>query len=163
MTNVRLATLAATFAVTAMTVLSAMPAQAKDFECDFRKFRKAQEITGPALIAEVPKSMTPIPLNAVKVLDKSIAKKVLVQALYARQTETGTLEVKARLLNCTDYPLQVEGRSSFMDGTQFPLEDTSSWNRVFLPPHGLGVYSEKSISSMRQGLSYYLIELREGD
>ena len=90
MKNVKLATLAATFAVTALTALSFTPAQAADdFECDFREFRKAQQISGPALVSEVPGTMTPIPLNAVKVLDRSIAKKVLVQALYARRTETG--------------------------------------------------------------------------
>ena len=129
-------------------------------ECDFREFRNALRSPGPALVAEVPGTMSPIPLNAVQVTDKSITRKVLVEGLFARRTPTGTLEVMARLVNCTDYPLQVEGRSWFMDENQLPSEGESAWRRVFLNPRSTAVYREFSIGTA--DVANYLIEIREG-
>jgi hypothetical protein len=70
------------------------------------------------------------------------------------------VEVWARLVNCTDFPLQVEGRTHFLDQGQAPAEDVSAWNRVMLAPRAYGVYQERSIGAA--GVSYYFVELREG-
>lgn len=129
-------------------------------KCDFSSVRKAPVPQGPALEAVVKGAMTEVPLNSVQYIDKAITRKVLVQRLYARRSETDTVEVIARLVNCTDYPLQVEGRTAFMDAEQIPTEPTSAWQRVFLPPRAMGVYRE--ISTATQSVANFLVELREG-
>ncbi len=129
--------------------------------CDFKAQKKALRDPGPALIAEIPQTMTAIPLNAVQITDRRIAKKIIVQGLFARRTQTDTVEVVARLVNCTDYPQQLQLRSSFMDSSQLPVEPTSTWSRVFIPPRSTGTYSEKSISTFE--VEYYLVEMVEGD
>lgn len=139
--------------------LLASPALAENavVKCKTAKATRAAPVAGPALVANVPASMTPIDLNAVQFTDKPLTKQVIVEGLFARRTETDTVEVTARLVNCTDQPLQVQARSSFMDETQAPAEPTSAWSQVFLPPKGTGTYREKSMS--RDEVKYYLIEL----
>jgi hypothetical protein len=68
--------------------------------------------------------------------------------------------VMARLVNCTDVPLQVEGRTNFLDQAQIPTEPVSAWQRVHLPARALGMYQESSTDV--HSVQSYLIELREG-
>ncbi|GAA5078803.1 hypothetical protein [Lysobacter panacisoli] len=126
-------------------------------KCKTRQARKSAPYAGPALVANVPKSMTPIDLNSVQFTDKGLTRQVLVEGLFARRTETDTVEVTARLINCTGEPLQVQARSSFMDAAQAPTEPTSTWSKVFIPAYGTGIYRERSMA--RDDVSYYLIEL----
>ena len=126
-------------------------------KCKTWQARRAAPVAGPALVANVPKSMTPIDLNAVQFTDKPLTRQVLVEGLFARRTETDTVEVTARLVNCTNEPLQVQARSSFMDETQNPTEPTSVWSRVSIPAYGTGVYRERSMG--RDEVQYYLVEL----
>lgn len=128
-------------------------------KCKARKARRSAPYAGPALVANVPQSMTPIDLNAVQFTDKTLTREVIVEGLFARRTEADTVEVTARLVNCTGAPLQVQARSSFMDEAQAPTEPTSMWTRVFIPPHGTGVYRERSMA--REQVQYYLIELAD--
>ena len=81
--------------------------------------------------------------------------------MFARRTDTNAVEVIARFVNCTKNPIQLDARSSFMDGAQLPTEDTSSWKRVYVPPFATGVYKEVSLA--RDNVSYYLVELKGGD
>jgi hypothetical protein len=129
-------------------------------KCKTWQARRAAPVAGPALVANVPKSMTPIDLNAVQFTDKPLTRQVLVEGLFARRTETDTVEVTARFVNCTDKPLQVQARSSFMDLAQAPTEPVSAWTQVFIPPKGTGTYRERSMS--RDEVQYYLIELAPG-
>ncbi|MFT3667976.1 MAG: hypothetical protein QM795_05185 [Pseudoxanthomonas sp.] len=129
-------------------------------KCKTWQARRAAPVAGPALVANVPKSMTPIDLNAVQFTDKPLTRQVLVEGLFARRTETDTVEVTARFVNCTDKPLQVQARSSFMDMSQAPTEPVSAWTQVFIPPKGTGTYRERSMS--RDEVQYYLIELAPG-
>lgn len=129
-------------------------------KCKTWQARRAAPLAGPALVANVPKSMTPIDLNAVQFTDKPLTRQMLVEGLFARRTETDTVEVTARFINCTDKPLQVQARSSFMDLTQAPTEPVSAWTQVFIPPKGTGTYRERSMS--RDEVQYYLIELAPG-
>jgi len=129
-------------------------------KCKTWQARRAAPVAGPALVANVPKSMTPIDLNAVQFTDKPLTRQVLVEGLFARRTETDTVEVTARFVNCTDKPLQVQARSSFMDVSQAPTEPVSAWTQVFIPPKGTGTYRERSMS--RDEVQYYLIELAPG-
>ena len=128
--------------------------------CSVGKARAAQSSGGPALVANVPRAMTPIDLNAVQMTDKSVTRRVVVEGLFARRTETDTIEVTARFVNCTKKPLQIDARSSFLDADQFPSEPTSAWQRIFLPPLATGVYREQS---MGRNVANYLIELRGAD
>lgn len=114
----------------------------------------------PVLAPQTPSTITEMPLNAVTITDVAITNKVMVQTTNARRSPTGTVEVWARLVNCTDYPLQVEGRTHFLDSAQAPAEDVSAWHRVMLPARSFGVYRELSTSATR--VAYYYVELREG-
>jgi hypothetical protein len=102
--------------------------------------------------------MTPIDLNAVQMTDKKLTRAMLVEALFAERTEVDTLHVTARFVNCTDKPLVVKARSSFMTAAQMPTEPPSVWKTVFLPPRATGTYDETSIGGANVGA--YLIELR---
>lgn len=130
-------------------------------ECDFRAQKKAGRAPGPAMVAPVIKALTPLSLNSVQIGDKSIAKKILVQSVNARRTQTNTVEVIVRMINCTDYEQHVQLRSSFMDSAQVPVEPTSAWSTVFIPPRSTGVYTEKSIST--DEVAYFFAEMRESD
>lgn len=130
-------------------------------ECDFKAQKKAGRAPGPAMIAPVIEALTPIPLNAVQIGDKDIARKILVQSVNARRTQTNTVQVIVRMVNCTDYEQHVQLRSSFMDDAQVPVEPTSAWNTVFIPPRSMGVYTENSIST--DAVAYFFAEMRESD
>ena len=148
--------------LSAFGALSAIPpAHATDnqtLSCATWRARKAGPPPGAALVANIPKSMTPIALDAVLYTDKKLERKVMVQALYARRTANDTLEVMARFVNCTSKPLQIEARSSFMDDQLMPTEKNSVWKPVFLQGKATAVYNEFSIS--RDEISHYLIEIR---
>lgn len=133
----------------------------KVVKCNTGRAMRAITPGAPALVANVPRAMTPIDLNAVQFIDKSITRSMVVEGLFARRTETDTVAVTARFVNCTDRPLQILARSSFMDVTQAPTDPASAWTRVFLPPRGTGVYQEKSIG--REQVQYYLIEISRAD
>ena len=129
-------------------------------QCDFRTMQNVAPPQGPVLISQVPGSVTPVPLNAVNITDVAITNKVMVQATNARRAENGDIAVFARFVNCTDYPLQVEGRTHFMDGAQFDAEPVTAWTRIHLPARALGSYSARSTAGAK--VESYLIELREG-
>jgi hypothetical protein len=135
-------------------------AQAREnrpLKCRISAARRAGPVAGPALIANVPGAMTPISLDAVQMNDK-VWKKVVVEGLFARRTPTNTLEVMARLVNCTKNPMAVELRSSFTDANQYPTEPASVWRIIHLPPLSTGIYQERSIGTT--AIAHYLVELR---
>ena len=116
--------------------------------CDFRVLTnvqraaqtdaKAQRI--PALLGQVDGEMRPVPLDGVYVSDAAIERKIMVQSVFARRTPNKSLEILTRIVNCTDYPLQVLGRTSFLDANTFPTErpilpgKRSSLSRALLRP-----------------------------
>lgn len=128
--------------------------------CDFNAQMAQRQAPAPAAVPQQPAVMTPMPLNSVNITDYGITNKVMVESTNARRSPTGTVEVWARLLNCTDFPLQVEGRTHFLDEGRAPAEDVSAWNRVHLPPRSYAVYRESSTSV--QAVRYYYVEVREG-
>lgn len=128
--------------------------------CNFNAL-VAQRPSGPAP-AEAPgqPGPTPMPVNSVNITDFGMTNKIWVESTNARRTPTGTVEVWARLVNCTDFPLQIEGRTHFLDEARAPAEEASAWSRVFLPPRTHGVYREAStgVGAVR----FYYVEVREG-
>jgi len=142
---------AAAIAVAAASV--AAPAYADEnrvLKCKTGKARAEGRYHGPALVANVPKAMTPIDLEAVQMTDKAVTKSVIVEAMMARRTETNTLQVMTRLVNCTKNDIQIEARSNFMDADQMPTEGASVWKRVFLP----------ALSTGRDKVATYFVEVR---
>jgi len=148
-------------ATLALAALGGSVAQAREnrpLKCDIGDAKAARSAGGPALVANVPSAMTPIDLNAVQMTDKAVAKKVVVEAMFARRTETNSVEVITRFVNCTTKVVEVDARSSFMDGDQVPTEDATMWKKVILQPKSTGVY--KGLSIGRDEVKYYLVELR---
>lgn len=149
-----------TLALFAVACGSASAAETR-VKCDFYKFEAAQKgVVGqrPSLIGPVSGTMTPIPLDAVYVTDKAIRRKVMPQEVLARRTPNGAVELVARLINCTDYPLEVQGRASFMDANQIPTENASAWQLVHIPPRSFATYREISIGTTQ--VASYVIELQ---
>ena len=132
--------------------------------CDFTAYKRAlaerPPSAGPVLIAAVPGTMTELPLNAVNLTSVSITNKILVQATNGTRLPNGQVEVYARMVNCTDFPLQLEGRTHFLTKAQSPAEKVSAWTRLHLPPRTIGHYKATSLES--EAVSTYFIELREG-
>lgn len=145
-------------------LLPAQPAAAREnrvVKCSTWQAREAESSGGPALVANVPASMTPIDLNAVQMTDRKLTRRMVVAGLFAQRTPANTLLVTARFVNCTDKPLVVQARSSFMDASQAPSEPASIWRTVYLAPRATGTYQERSIGTRQ--VAAYLIELRSGE
>ena len=62
---------------------------------------------------------------------------------------TGTVEVTTRMVNCTDYPLVIEGRTNFFDEASGPSSLFRLGRRSHLPPRSVGHYSEMSTDAKR--------------
>lgn len=155
--------IAATLIAAAVVLSGIVPDRAvearenRPLKCRIGAARRAQAPAGPALVANVPRAMTPVSLDAVQMNDR-VWKKVVVEGLFARRTPTNTLEVMARLVNCTKDPLVVEVRSSFLDPMQAPAEPTSVWRVVHIAPLSMATYQERSTAT--DAVAHYLIELR---
>ena len=114
-------------------------------------------VSGPALVGrEYGMQISPIPLNAVLYTDSGVARASAVQQISSHNTDTGTVEVLARFINCSDEPLNLGVRTSFLDQHQAPFEKPSAWQSVFLRARATGVYRELSISP---NAPYFLIEV----
>ena len=137
---------------------NAQAAENRVVKCDTYAARHEPAPGGPALVANVARAMVPIDLNAVQMTDRKLTRAVLVEGLWARRTETDALMVTARLVNCTDKPLVVQARSSFIDRDQMPTEPASMWRTIFIAPRATGTYQERSIAA--KPVAAYLIELR---
>jgi PBP1b-binding outer membrane lipoprotein LpoB len=130
--------------------------------CDMEAYQQAfaNPPEGEVLVPPTPGTVSPMPLNTVNITDQAIIQKVIVQASNATRTPTGTVEVWARLVNCTDFPLQIEGRTNFLTAGQAPAEQPTAWTRLMLPARAVGTYSAKSIATDQ--VATYLVEIREG-
>lgn len=141
-----------------LPITPAQPRENRTLKCNISAARAMKGSNGPALVANVPRSMTPIDLNAVQMTEKALTRQVVVEGLWAQRTEADTLLVTARFVNCGKKPLAIKARSSFMDSAQIPTEPASAWKTIFLPPRATGVYQERSIGM--GNVAAYLIELR---
>jgi hypothetical protein len=99
---------------------------------------------------------TPIPLNSVQFSSWTVESSVSVQQLAATRTPTNTVSVTARFISCTDRDSAIRVRTSFFDAQHAPAEPSSAWQTVYLHPHLLATYSERSTS---KGVTHYLIEV----
>lgn len=117
-------------------------------------------VSGPALLGQnYGPQMSAIPLDAVQYTDKALTQRVAVQSMFADRTETKTVAVGARFVNCTNEPVALGVRTSFLDDKQRPTETPSAWRTVFVPPKATSNYAETSIA--RDKVAHYLIEIRD--
>lgn len=124
-------------------------------ECKF----PAQDMPdGPALVAHEYGEMSSIPLNAVQFTNPQLTEKMVVQTLTSSRTPTNTVQVYARMVNCTDVPLVLGVRTHFLDEDQAESEPETAWRKVFIQPHALGNYKESSLTAK---VVNYLIEIRD--
>lgn len=131
-------------------------------QCDFFEYKRnlvlAQQ--GPqSLVPMVPGSISEMPLNYANVSDQRITNKILVQTTSAQRNPDGSVRVFARLVNCTDHTLHVEGRATFYNEARIETEPATAWTRKILSPH---TYETYATHSTNPDASLYLIELREG-
>lgn len=124
-------------------------------ECEFPEMAAPP---GPALVAREYGKNSPIPLNAVQFTSPSLKNSLVVQMLTASRTATNSAQVYARVINCTDLPLKLGIRTSFLGKRQVPTEPVSAWKTVWVQPFTTGNYSENSISL---DVNYYLVEVRD--
>jgi hypothetical protein len=128
--------------------------------CDMGRISWQRDLVpGPAMVPGEPSPLLEMPLNSVSIIDPNIIHKVYVRAITARRTATGTVEVVAQVVNCTDFPLHAEARTQFYDGAQAPSEPVSAWQRMPLPARATTNYRELSIGT--KSVEHYLIEMRE--
>jgi hypothetical protein len=118
---------------------------------------QAAPAPGRGLVAQEYGAITPIPLDAVQFTNQRLSKQLAVQFLQARRTETNTVQVTARMINCTDSALVVGVRTNFMDKEQAPTEAETIWQNVILQPRSMGTYQESSLS---KAVEFYVVELR---
>jgi hypothetical protein len=113
---------------------------------------------GPALVAQEYGEMSPVPLDAVQFTNPQLKEQLVVQSLKASRTPTNTVEVNARIINCTDVPLVLGMRTHFMGEGQAETEPESAWRKLIIQPRALGGYKESSLTA---DVMNYLIEIRD--
>jgi len=101
---------------------------------------------------------TMLPMDTVLITDKRFRKKIIVETIQAQRSVTDTVEVKVRVVNKTGKFLQLEGRSMFLGTDGMPVEDTTAWRPIYLPPNSIGMYRESSTETHR--VEHFLVELR---
>jgi len=128
--------------------------------CDFSKapFGSAPRGYG-ALVPAIIDTLHPIALSTVSITDTALLRRVVVQDVKALRKPSGQLNVYARIVNCTDFPIILEARTQYLDRNQIISEPVTGWKRMHLPARTLGNYQESSI--MQPMPDSFLIELRE--
>ncbi len=118
-----------------------------------------QLVALPAAAPGEPSPLLEMPLNSVSITDFNVMNKLFVRTVTAQRTSTGTVKVISQVINCTDYPLNIEGRTQFYDQNQAPSEPVSAWKRLNLAPRTSNTYLETSIGT--KNVQYYMVEVRE--
>jgi hypothetical protein len=123
--------------------------------CDYKALKRNAPTGGPALTSVAYGAVKDIPADAVLMSDAGLFRSVMVQQLATQPTPGGTVQVTARLANCTGAGFSVRARTAFLDQGMGPAEPVSAWRTVFLPPGGMAVYQESSFGAA----AHYYIEL----
>lgn len=115
---------------------------------------------GPALVGQqYGMQMSPLPLNSVQFDSHATASRLSVQKIFASRTATDTVEVTARLVNCSDYPVVLRVRTNFLRANETPAEPTSAWRDVYLSPRAITSYTEFSVA---RDVNSYIVEIAAG-
>lgn len=128
--------------------------------CDFSKAPYGSAPRGYGiLVPAIVDTLHPIALSTVSITDTALLRRVVVQDVKALRKTSGHLNVYARIVNCTDFPIILEARTQYLDRNQVISEPVTGWKRMHLPARTLGNYQESSI--MQPMPESFLIELRE--
>jgi len=112
---------------------------------------------GPALVGQqYGMQMSVLPLNSVQFDSHVTASRLAVQKILASRTATDTVEVTARLVSCSDYPVALRMRINFLRANEAPAEPMSAWRDVYLSPRAIANYTE---FSMARDVNSYIIEI----
>lgn len=96
-------------------------------------------------------------LSPVSLLDKSLKKKILVEAERAARTTTGTVQVTLVVKNKSKAPITLQARTQFFDQNRIPAENAAAWQRIFVLPASRATYTE---TSTKHNLKFYQVEVR---
>jgi hypothetical protein len=136
--------------------------QADDMDCNFSALDNKVTVASETQTAST--NPTPSALQVsqlVRIIDRDISRKISVRKGGASLTSTSNLNIWTRLLNCTDFPLQLEARVQFLNQSHDPIDDVSAWSRIYLPARSVNNYSEKSVKQAHS-IGGYIVEVREG-
>jgi hypothetical protein len=109
---------------------------------------------GPAVSTDPVEALAP----AVMIADKSLKKKVLIEASKASRTATGTVGVVVVVQNHDKADLKLQARTQFLDKDHIPAVAASAWKRLFVRAGSRVTYNEVS---MRMDIKYFQVEIRE--
>lgn len=128
--------------------------------CDFTTAPHGSAPRGyGALVPAIKGTLHPIALSTVSITDRALLRRVVVQDVKAMRSQSQQLNVYARIVNCTDFPIILEARTQYLDANQVIAEPVTGWKRLYLPARTLGNYQEASIQQPMPDT--FLIELRE--
>lgn len=151
----------AAIGLSALTVLAGCAQQQEPAPiCNMAGIAAQRQLVAlPAAAPGEPSPLLEMPLNSVSITDFNVINKLYVRQVTAQRTPTGTVKVISQIINCTDYPLNIEGRTQFYDQAQAPSEPVSGWKRLNLAPRTSNTYAESSIGT--KNVQYYMVEVRE--
>ncbi|RAU21524.1 hypothetical protein CU669_12550 [Paramagnetospirillum kuznetsovii] len=128
--------------------------------CDMSRISGQRDLVpGPAMVPGESSPLKEMPMNSVNITDPAIMNKLYVRSIAARRTATGTVEVVAQVVNCTDFQQTAEARTQFYDSTGVASEPVSAWQRLHLSPRTSSAYRELSMGD--KTVDGYMIEMRE--
>lgn len=129
--------------------------------CDMARVASQRDlVAGPAMVEGEKSPLKEMPMNSVTITDPNIIRKLYVRSIAARRTETGTVEVVAQVVNCTDFAQSAEARTQFYAADGAAAEPVSAWRRLQFSPRTSTTYRELSLGD--KGVDGYMIEMREG-
>ena len=113
----------------------------------------------------------PLQMNSVRVLDPSLINqkkstfgsvitrtRIAIEGETLSVTDTDLLKIRMILRNQTDHALALEGRTTWYDGDEFPVDGPTAWKRLMIPPKTSMTYVETSIDERS---TYYHVDIRE--
>ncbi len=128
--------------------------------CDFKKAPYGSAPRGyGVLVPAIIGTLHPIALSTVSITDTALLRRIVVQDVKAMRTQHQQLNVYARIINCTDYPIILQARTQYLDRNQVLAEPVTQWKRMHLPARSIGNYQESSI--LQPMPDSFLVELRE--
>ena len=85
--------------------------------------------------------------------------RIVIEKEGVGATDTGLAEVWVVVRNLTNQPLNLEGRTTWFDIDEIPVESPSNWQRFFVPPHSTETYRDTAVYSRAM---HYQVDIRVG-
>ena len=98
--------------------------------------------------------------EVIVLLTKTLQDQIAVEGQQAKWNKANLLEVRARLRNRTEKPLQVEVQTVFKDQKGFSVNDVSAWQRLIFEPNETKTYHVNSMTSNARRFTVRVREVR---